>query len=229
MILSPTRRPKGRVALYESLPGWRRGKLLFEADNLFVNAGLPALASLLAGVTTGEYGLAVGFGSSNTAPALTDTDLGATPKYYNAVVSHSFPSSGAVLFNYQIATTDYGATNLTVQEVGLFANTGTISLPDAVGTANPAWAATHTYTLGQLIVDSNGNIQRVTTADTSSGSAPSWSSTIGGTTPDGATLVWTCVALHGIPTPMLAHAVVPSIAMGSPIAAAYLGTWTFTF
>jgi len=233
MIIVPTRRPKGRIAFHESVPfgsGWRRGKLLWERDNLFVNAGLPALANLLAGVTAGEYALAVGFGSGNTAPTVADTDLNLAPKYYNAVGTHSFPSSGAVLFNYAIGLTDYGATGITVQEIGLFGNSGSVALPAAVGSTYSTWAASSPYVGGNLIVDSNGNIQRCTTAGNSGTSAPGWAVTIGGTTNDnvgGGTAVWTLVALHTAPTPMLAHAVVPSFAFTG--AAAYQGTWTFTF
>jgi len=223
------RRPKGRVALHESLPrrgGWRRGRLLWERDNLFVNAGLPALASLLAGATTGEYALAVGFGSGSAAPTLNDTDLGTAPKYYNAVGTHIFPSSGAVTFNYSVGTTDYGATGIAIQEVGLFANAASVTLPAAIATANSTWAASHSYSIGNLIVDSNGNIQRCTTAGTSAGAAPAWSTTLSGTTADNS-VVWTLVAMHTAPAPMLARAVVPSFAFTG--AAAYQGTWTFTF
>ena len=232
-IITPSRRPKGRIAFFESLPsrnGWRRGKLLWERDNLFVNAGLPALANLMAGVTSGQYALAVGYGSGNTAPALTDTDLNTAPKYYNAVGSHTFPSSGAVQFNYQIGLTDYGAIGITVQEIGLFANSASSVLPAAIGTANPAWTASHAYTVGNLIVDSNGNIQRCTTAGNSGTVVPTWATSLGSPTDDftgGGTAVWTLVALHVAPTPMLAHAVVPSFAFTG--AAAYQGTWTFTF
>ena len=229
-IMKAVRRPTGRVALFESLPvcgSWRRGKLIYECDNLFVNAGLPALANLMAGVTAGAYALAVGYGSGSTAPTLTDTDLGATPKYYNAVGSHAFPSPGAVLFNYEIATTDYGANPLTVQELGLFANSATIALPSAVGTANSSWAASFGYSLGNLIVDSNGNIQRVTTAGTSgTPTHPAWATTIGTTTTDN-TVTWTLITLALIPSPMLARAVVPSFAFTGT--SAYQGSWTFTF
>ena len=54
-----------------------------------------------------------------------------------------------------------------------------------------AWATGTPYALGQYIVDPNGNIQVVTQAGTSGGSAPSWATAIGATTTDG-TVQWTC-------------------------------------
>jgi hypothetical protein len=49
-------RPRGRVQLY------RARRLIWEGENIFVNAGLPALANLIAGVTSGQYITAIGFG-----------------------------------------------------------------------------------------------------------------------------------------------------------------------
>ena len=47
----------------------------YQGRNLFVNAGLPALAALLGGDTTGEFAAAVGFGSGSNAPTVTDSTL----------------------------------------------------------------------------------------------------------------------------------------------------------
>ena len=106
------KRPKGIVRIFS------RGAIVWECRNLFVNAGLPALANLMAGVSAGQYALAVGFGTGGTTPTVNDTDLGASPKYYNAVGAHTFPNSGSVQFGYALlATTDYGALGMTVQEV----------------------------------------------------------------------------------------------------------------
>ncbi|MGA8059978.1 MAG: hypothetical protein WB999_17160 [Candidatus Binataceae bacterium] len=215
------KRPKGIVRIFS------RGTLVWECRNLFVNAGLPALANLMAGVTSGQYALAVGFGSGGAAPTVNDTDLSTAPKYYNAVGTHTFPSSGSVQFNYALsATVDYGALGMTVQEVGLFANGGAAAMPAALGTANPAWAALTAWVAGNLIVDANGNIQRCTTAGTSGSAALTWATALGATTSDGG-VVWTLVALHTAPAPMLAHAVVPAFAFNGT--ANYQGTWTFTF
>ena len=60
----------------------------------------------------------------------------------------------------------------------------------------PAWAAVQPVTAGQMIVDSNGNVQECTTGGTTFANAPSnWGSTPGAMTSDGSTVVWTCVAL----------------------------------
>ncbi|MGH7932262.1 MAG: hypothetical protein ACREQN_03735, partial [Candidatus Binataceae bacterium] len=69
-------RPKGIVRLY------KLNRLLWERDNLFVDAGLPALANLIAGVTAGQFVAAAGFGSGSATAAPTDTELNAEPAYY---------------------------------------------------------------------------------------------------------------------------------------------------
>lgn len=52
------------------------------------------------------------------------------------------------------------------------------------------WAPTSAYTAGQLVTDSNGNVQKVTTPGTSGASQPAWNTTVSGTTNDGS-VVWT--------------------------------------
>lgn len=215
------KRPKGIVRIYS------RGELLCECRNLFVNAGLPALANLLAGVTAGQFALAVGFGSGSAAPTVNDVDLGQAPKYYNAVGGHSFPSPGSVQFSYALtASVDFAASGITVQEVGLYANSAGLALPAAVGTTNPTWTASTAKVVGALLVDANGNVQRCTTAGTTGTTPPSWATALNAITTDGS-VVWTLVALNAPPGPMLAHAVVPAFAFNG--SANYQGTWTFTF
>ena len=139
----------------------------------------------------------------------------------------SFPASGSVQFSYGLSgSADYGAFGITVQEVGLFANSAAVQMPAAIGTANPAWTASTPWLAGNLIVDGNGNVQRCTTSGTGGAAVPGWATSIGATTADG-TAVWTLVALHTAPSPMLAHAVVPAFPFNG--AAEYQGTWTFTF
>jgi hypothetical protein len=136
-----------------------------------------ALANLIAGITAGQSVTAMGFGSGASAPGASDTGLSAAPAHYNAIGSYSFPSPGSVQFNYSLQTTDYGASGMTIQELGLFANSGAVALPSAVGTTNPQWSASVARTLGATLIDANGNVQRCTTAGTSGSSAPTCDST----------------------------------------------------
>jgi hypothetical protein len=78
---------------------------------------------------------------------------------------------------------------------------------------------------GNLIVDSNGNIERCTTSGTSGSSHPTWPTTIGNTVTDN-TAVWTLIALHTAPIPMIAHVVVPSFPYTG--GGNYSGTWTIS-
>ncbi len=213
-------RPQGIVRLYEN------DELIWEGRNLFVNAGLPALANLVAGITAGQFVSAIGYGSGAAIPSLTDSSLTSTPSYYNSIGGHSFPSAGSVQFSYSLLVTDYAASGITIQELGLFANSPNVALPAAQGTGNPVWAASATEATGSLIVDGNGNIQRCTTAGTTGTGAPAWATTLGGTTSDG-NVTWTLVAFHQAPTPLIAHVVVPAFAYTG--GANYSGTWTVTF
>jgi hypothetical protein len=106
------------------------GRLLavIEDRNLFVNAGLPALAALTGGNTSGEFAAAVGFGSGSNAPTVADTGLTA-PAYYKSLDSHSEDGAGSVTFNWSLGVADTGAVGMNIQELGLFANTTTITLP----------------------------------------------------------------------------------------------------
>jgi hypothetical protein len=106
----------------------------YEGRNLFVNAGLPALAALLGGDTTGEFATAVGFGSGSNAPTVTDTGLTA-PAYYKALDAHSEDGTGSVTFNWSLTTADTGAQGITIQELAIFANHASAGLP---GTTAPA-------------------------------------------------------------------------------------------
>ncbi|HUY19261.1 MAG TPA: hypothetical protein VMV15_08545 [Candidatus Binataceae bacterium] len=123
-------RPVGIV----SLRVHRDGRLIaaYEARNLFVNAGLPALAALIAGDTTGQFASAVGFGSGSAAPTVGDVAL-STPAYYKLLDSHvengSSPGPGSAQFNWSLTAADSGALGITIQELGLFANPSGVALP----------------------------------------------------------------------------------------------------
>ncbi len=213
-------RPKGIVQLY------RRERLIWRGRNLFVNSGLPLLANLIAGVTAGQSVSAIGFGSGTSAPTAIDSGLSAAPAYYNAIDGYSFPSSGSVQFNYSLQATDYGATGMTIQELGLFANSAGILLPAALGTAHPLWIAGTSYIVGAIVVDANSNLQRCITGGTSGLTAPTWPTVINATITDGST-EWTLVALHTAPGPLIAHVSVPAFSYTGT--GNYSGSWTLTF
>jgi hypothetical protein len=127
------KRPRGIVRIRVE----RGGELIHEeiGENLFVNAGLPALAALLGGDTVGEFASAIGFGSSGTAPTVADVALTA-PAYYKGLDSHSEDGNGSVTFDWSLVSgTDVGAYGITIQEIGLFANHAAIGLPGAVAPA----------------------------------------------------------------------------------------------
>ncbi len=221
-------RRERRIRMSGEVELFRNGELIWRRKNLVVNAALPALANLVAGVTSGQYVAIMGFGSGTTAPALTDADLSATPKYYNALSGHSFPSSGQVQFTYALSnTSDYAAEVITRSELGLFANVGAIQVPSYSGTGIAAWTASTPYAVGAMVKDSNGRIQRCTTAGTSSTTAPaSWATVIGNTTTDN-TVTWTLIAGGSIPSPMYTHVLVPAFTFNS--SGSYSGTYSLTF
>lgn len=71
---------------------------------------------------------------------------------------------------------------------------GVDSIIISVADTLPSWAATTAYSLGakaQPLASPNGYRYEVTTAGTSSGSEPTWPTTVGDTVADG-TVVWTC-------------------------------------
>lgn len=84
---------------------------------------------------------------------------------------------GTPYFNYEDSVTFDNHANLTTD------------FQPSYGT----WQGNHTYTVNTVIVDSNGNVQRVTAvsgAGTSGGSTPTWAATVGGITVDNE-VTWT--------------------------------------
>lgn len=79
----------------------------------------------------------------------------------------------------------------------IFASTGAQGVATACASAgcmlsfvDTPWSASTAYSVGQQVLDSNLNIQTVTTAGTSGATVPVWSLTKGNTTTDGS-VVWT--------------------------------------
>jgi len=78
----------------------------------------------------------------------------------------------------------------TVENWGIVAPNGTITTSFAGG--GVAWQPGTRYSKPGVIIDSNGNLQQVTTAGKSGDTAPTWNTTLSGTTTDG-TVVWTMI------------------------------------
>jgi hypothetical protein len=66
-----------------------------------------------------------------------------------------------------------------------------------IGQVVTQWSASTTYTTGQMVVDSNGNVQTVSTGGTSAAAEPLWAKVLGGLTQDN-TVVWTLTQLGSI-------------------------------
>lgn len=60
------------------------------------------------------------------------------------------------------------------------------------GGENDSWQPNTFYANDPVVIDTNGNLQQVTTAGTTSSSNPAWGVTVGATTTDG-TVVWTMI------------------------------------
>jgi uncharacterized protein len=98
---------------------------------------------------------------------------------------------GVEVFEYNVGPVPIQVVNSAV--IGL---AGALPLwdPSWLVQASPQWTASTVETIGNLIVDSNGNTQKVTTASTTGTSTPTWGRTLNSTTTDG-TVVWALIAL----------------------------------
>lgn len=99
-------------------------------------------------------------------------------------------------------TTLPGVTLTTLNNLPAFASPTTIPglyqvsliATDSIFTS-AVWQATTAYSLGQTILDTNGNIEIVTHAGSSGGSQPTWGTVVGGTKTDGG-VIWTNIGAH---------------------------------
>lgn len=149
-------RPRGIV----SLRVFDHGRLMckIEGRNLFVNSGLPALAALMGGDTSGEFAAAIGFGSGSAAPTVADTGL-TTPAYYKSLDSHSEDGAGSVTLNWSLGVADTGAIGINIQELGLFANKTSVTLP---GTTQPTPMLAH-KTISPILFTSSMSLSGIWT------------------------------------------------------------------
>lgn len=146
-------------------------------------------------------------GSTFTAAFNNDNYTGSESNVFAVeVTGGSNPTSGtsqptwstqvpAASNNFQGGTTQDGMIQWVnrgnpVQNWGIQPPTSTPQV--TAGTSNVAWQANTFYSLVSVVIDSNGNLQQVTTPGKSNGSAPTWATSVGSTTNDG-TAVWTMI------------------------------------
>jgi uncharacterized protein (TIGR03437 family) len=83
------------------------------------------------------------------------------------------------------------AGTLTSTSIAPFTKVSIVTTNSGFSYAYPSWRPTTVYAVGEQIVDSSGDAQKVLTAGVSGATAPAWNETTGGTTTDG-TVVWSC-------------------------------------
>lgn len=130
---------------------------------------------------------------------LVATAVGVVPSWSP---SHAFSVGNQIVlangnvFVVTVAGTSGAAPPVWPTVVGTTVGDNTVTwklVPTGTGSLFPAWSSSQAFAAGAEILDSNGNLQRVTTAGTSGTTPPAWSTTIAATTTDG-TVTWTLVS-----------------------------------
>lgn len=137
--------------------------------------------------------------SSTFTAAFTHADVDTADTGTGVVVAGGSPETGTVqpTWNVTLFGTTDDNTARWINRGDPIENWGIVgpsTVPDIVvnGASGSSWNPDTFYSNPQSIIDSNGNLQTVTTAGKSSSSTPTWSTTVGGTTTDG-TVTWTMV------------------------------------
>lgn len=111
-----------------------------------------------------------------------------TPTWSTVVPSSSNNFQGGITIDGNVQWTNRGTT---VENWGIVAPTTALT-PTQGAAFNANWAANTFYSIASVVIDSNGNLQQVTTAGTSGSGAPTWATVVGNTTTDN-TVTWTMV------------------------------------
>lgn len=103
---------------------FRNGELIHEdvEKNQIVNLARTTLTKLLAGDGSGFQLTKIGFGTSGTAAAASDTTL--TGAFVKALGSHSYLAFNVVQFNWTLENDE--ANGMAIQEMGLISNNDTL-------------------------------------------------------------------------------------------------------
>lgn len=157
----------------------------------------PALNGQTVTVATTGAGTFTAAFSAASYTTLADTGIVSNQSVSGTSGSSTPSFSGTIGTAVLDGTVGWVSKGFSVRNWGIVAPTVaplTSNVFTAIGTA---WAASTYYwpNNGAIILDSNGNIQQLTTGGTTGTSVPSWSSTPGATTADsagGGSAVWTC-------------------------------------
>jgi hypothetical protein len=103
----------------------------------------------------------------------------------------SFQQAGTTLYYANGTDAKKFDSSLAATNWGITAPTTTPNVSNVPNSSLAAWAALTFYNPSLLIVDSNNNLQLLTTSGTTAGVQPTWATVAGNTTADG-TAVWTC-------------------------------------
>lgn len=186
-----------------------------------VTAGGTTVTAHLLNEAHADYASAADTGSLAKAVGGSPVTGGSVPTWNTTV-----PSSGN---GYQGGITVDG-TALWLNKGNPLENWGIVGPSTApsvnVGVSNTSWQANTYYSNDEVIVDSNGGLQHITTAGTSGTTTPTWQAAnagVGTTTNDG-TVVWTKIANTSSGTPNLTWQASHTYTAGSYIVGSASGT-----
>jgi hypothetical protein len=132
------------------------------------------------------------------SPAISSQNLAVETSMPWNLPRHQYAPSGTVLVNPMLIGDQAPNTGSGGSAVAHVSNSYNQGNPVEQQMEPPSWAASTYFSGGFTIIDSNGYLQTVFTAGVSGGSAPGWSSTLGGSTTDGG-VVWHCSKLFPAP------------------------------
>lgn len=102
----------------------KNGKVIeeYEDHNLIVNGARNQAARMFAGDVTGRPIKSIAFGTSGTAPVVTDTAI--TGAYIKDVEGFSYPDMGQIQTNWELGTNENNG--MAIMEFGLLSSDGTL-------------------------------------------------------------------------------------------------------
>ena len=166
------------------------------------------------GTETGINGVGIGQGTPISGSVL--------PTWSTVVPSSSNNFQGGITIDGTVQWTNRGAT---VENWGI--QPPTTAVKPSLGTAfNANWAANTFYSIASVTIDSNGNLQQVTTSGTAGTSAPAWATVVGNTTTDGS-VTWTMVQTAAQLTWQANYAYIPPVEISS-VSSAVAGSAVYT-